>query len=1026
MDADSPPAAEKDTRPMPTVWTIAPERPFVDTLAAGLRMKAGPEPLQLARMTVLLPNRRTCLALREAFLRTGQPLLLPRLSPIGDADGEETLFFTESTIDLWPALPPVRRQLLLTRLILAGQKKTLTPDQAARLAAALTRFLDAVQRERLGFDPLAALAPDDYAEHWQITLDFLTLLTNVWPSVLAAEKRLDPMVRRDRALQAVSALWQRQPPPGPVVVAGIIHADPAMTDLIRTVITMPEEPGGCIVLPALDRILDAESWEVLEETHPQAGLKALLAALGVARHEVADWPAPAASAAWITGACASPDRLHLITEALRPAATTDRWQHLLPLAPQALVGVERIDCPTPREEAQVIALLLREALEYAGRTAALVTPDRTLARRVAIELERWGIEVDDSSGVPLAQTPPGIFLRLTAAMVTAAFAPLPLLEVLKHPLAAAGHAPEDFRPLARRLEARLLRGPRPASGIAGLWAALEALEPRGSPPDDAVMARGSPLADDDDDVPIREFLVWLEAAAAPFTALMQQEICSFTALIHAHMAFAEALATSAHQPGAHRLWQHDAGVVAADFVTDLLEGAEALPHIAPRFYSRLLQSFMEERTVRPSYGRHPRLFLWGPLEARLQQPDLLILGGLNEGTWPPTLETDPWMSRPMRVRFGLPPLERRIGLSAHDFMHAFCAPRVVLTRSERVEGTPTVPSRWLLRLEAVLHAAGLHEQAALWGNAGPWLAWARGMDWPQAFETPRRPAPRPPVAVRPSRLSVTEVETWMRDPYALYARHVLRLRALPPLDADPEAADYGTLVHKTLEIFLKTWSHALPPDPEATLLAVGGEVFARVLDWPGVWAFWWPRFTRIARWIVRREHERRQPGTRILAEATGRMVLPRAAGLEPFRLTAKADRIEIRADGRLVLIDYKTGQVPSPKEIAAGYAPQLPLEAALARRGGFSGLPAGHTVAELLYWRLSGTGPGGEEKSAGKDADRLAEEAFAGVRALIAAFDRPETPYEARPHPVLAPRYSDYQHLARIKEWAAGGPEEAE
>ncbi|MEO5373789.1 MAG: double-strand break repair protein AddB [Alphaproteobacteria bacterium] len=1035
------------------VHTIAPDLPFVDVLAAGLLDRVGEEPAALSRAIVLLPTRRACRALREAFLRRsgGRPLLLPRLLPLGALDEDEPLFAgSAAAMDLPPEMPPLRRQLLLTRLILAGRGGhagggTPGPEQAARLALELAGLLDQVQTERLSFDRLATLVPEDYAAHWQITLDFLKLLTEVWPTLLRAENRLDPAPRRDRLAAAQGEAWRARPPAGPVIAAGSTGSIPATADLLKVVASLPR---GAVVLPGLDRDMDDESWEALDESHPQYGLKRLLGHLGVERGAVTDWPAPPTSPDHRRRA--HPDRRRLIAEAMRPATTTHRWRDLpsgtsikpspppsggrglgeggaeipemvlvappphpgpLPLegereqmigrgpslSPAALEGVERIDCPGPREEALAIALLMRETLEFEGRTAALITPDRALARRVVAELGRWDIVIDDSAGRPLAETPPGVFLRLTAAMVAEDFAPFALLAALKHPLAAGGLAEARFRALVRQLELRALRGPRPAPGLSGLRAALSA-----------------------DDSRLASWLGDLEALVAPFAALMAAPEAAPAALVKAHMEFAEALAASADLPGPARLWAGEAGLVAATFAAELHEAADVLPAMAPRHYPGLLETLMAGAAVRPDYGGHPRLAIWGPLEARMQHPDLLILGGLNEGTWPPQTLTDPWMSRPMRSQFGLPLPERRIGLSAHDFAQAFCAPRVVMTRARRVEGTPTVASRWLFRLEAVMRAAGLDEVTAGWRAASPWRDLAAVLDQPACPDPVIRPAPRPPVAARPSHLSVTEVETWMRDPYGIYARHVLRLRALQDIDADAGAADYGSRVHAALDAFARAYPGPLPDDALDQLLTFGRDAFASLLDLPAVAAFWWPRFQRIAAWVIAREHGRRAIVSSVLSEISGRLEVPRRAG-GTFALSAKADRIDLLRDGTLAILDYKTGRHPSVKEVAAGYAPQLPLEAGIARAGGFPGVPA-RPVSALLYWRLRGGGSvAGEERSAGDDPMALADAALAGLRGLIDAFDDPATPYEARPHPGMAPAYSDYLHLARVKEWANGG-----
>jgi len=306
------------------------------------------------------------------------------------------------------------------------------------------------------------------------------------------------------------------------------------------------------------------------------------------------------------------------------------------------------------------------------------------------------------------------------------------------------------------------------------------------------------------------------------------------------------------------------------------------------------------------------------------------------------------------------------------------------------------------------------------GDRPPWLDWHGMLDRPVAWVRPEPPAPRPPLAARPRRLSVTEIETWMRDPYAVYARHVLGLKALDPIDADAGAAEYGTMVHKALEHFVRLYPRALPADAEAGLLEIGRTVFAEAMVSPALWAFWWPRFVAIARWVAARETTRRPEVAVAHAEVKGALEIQAPGG--PFTLIAKADRIDVLRDGSLALIDYKTGQPPSAKEVAAGYAPQLPLEAAIARLGGFDGIVAAEP-SRLLYWRLKGGEAGGEERSAGDDAATLATEALDGLRALVAVFDREDTPYAARPHPEHAPKYSDYLHLARVREWASGGEE---
>jgi len=973
-----------------SVVTIEAHLPFLDTLADRLAAMAGPDPLALSRMTVLLPTRRACRALAEAFLRAGngRPLLLPRLRPVGDLDLDELAFLPDEAdaegLDLPPAIPELDRLLLLAARVQIWDPH-IPPGQATMLARALARFLDEAQTEGAGFEQLAAVVPQDLAKHWQDVLEFLRIVTEHWPGILGEHGALDPADRRNRLLVAQTERWKANPPPSDLVIAaGLTGGFPALSGLMEVVARLPT---GTVVLPGLDRAASPEIWAAIREDpgHPQHLIARFLDRLEIEPTGVPTWEA--------RGLAAGPEgRLALIGKALLPAPLTEQWRQPGVLEPSATKRFRRLDCAGPQEEAQVIALLLRHSLEQRdGATAALVTPDRALARRVAAELRRWHIEIDDSAGVPLNKTPPGVFLRLLLDLVDQAAAPVPLLAALKHPLAAGGLVPEDFRREVRALERAALRGVRPAPGLDGIRRVLK--------PDAQRQ---------------RDFVERLRHRLRPLIAAMTSTDLPLTTLVEAHIAAAESLAESAHEAGARRLWNGEAGEVASTFIADLLAAARGFTVRAGSDYPALFESVLAGPVVRPRFGSHPRLFIWGLLEARLQRADLMILGGLNEGTWPGDPAEDPWMSRPMRKNFGIAPPERRIGVSAHDFVQACGAPEVVLTRAARVAGTPTLPSRWLLRLETVLRAAGqetalTHERRA--------LIWQAALDRGLERIPVTAPAPRPPVEARPRQLSVTAIETWMRDPYAIYARHVLKLKALEPLDAEPEARERGVLIHRALDKFVSAFPGALPGDAEARLLDLGREAFGALLSRPGIWAFWWPRFERIARWFLEQERERRGLLTALVSETSGSRVF--AAPQGHFELKAKADRIERRGDG-LVIVDYKTGTVPRESAVARGLAPQLPLEAAIAEAGGFAEVPAAPVTA-LEYWRLSGLAVPGEVKciAEGAAARNLLAAALAGLQELVARFDDPGTPYRAVPVARNAPRYSDYEHLERVKEWRA-------
>jgi len=982
--------------PAPRIVSIDSSVAFVDALAARLLDHTGADPMKLAEMRILLPTRRACRALAEAFLRQGggKAQLLPSMTPLGDID-EEELSIAEAglppgaseALGLAPAIPSLRRQLLLSRAVMALPDHKMHPEQATALALELARLIDRLATENCNPDDIRTLVGDDtdFAQHWQRVLRFLDILISQWPNILAAEGGIDPAARRNALLGAQARLWQEIPPATPVIAAGSTGSIPATADLLSVIAGLPQ---GLVILPGLDKDMSDEAWDSLGPTHPQFGLRQLLFRLKVTRDAVGDFTDAPRQA-----------RSRLISAALTPARAA------VPAPPPpdeiaaALENVARIDCPGASEEAAVIALAMRRALETPGKTCALITPDRSLARRVAAALKRWGVEVDDSAGVPLAQTPPGVFLRLLADACAERLAPVALLALLKHPLAAGGMAAADFRSLVRGLEISALRGPRPAPGVRGVRAALG---------DSPKTAHLRPLIGIIDDI------------LSPLTAMLADPDADYAEVLNCHIAAAEALATDRELAGAQRLWAGDAGDGAARFVAELAEAIGVMGRQPGAAYAGMFEGLMAGRVVRPRFGTHPRLHIWGLLEARLQHADTVILGGLNEGTWPPEAESNPWMSRPMMAEIGLEMPERRIGLTAHDFQQAFAAPDVILTRAERLGGAPTVPSRWLLRIDNLLERAGAGHRLGA-GDGEAWLEWVKVLD-----DAPHvriaAPKPCPPLAARPKSLSVTQIETLIRDPYAVYARHVLGLKAIDPLDADPGAAERGSLIHEVLESFVRDYPDTVPDDAERILMEIGERVFADHLARPGVRAFWWPRFERVAAWFAVWQRERLAAGWQVnFAEDFGEYVIDAIDG--GFTITAKPDRIDHRPEIGLSIIDYKTGAPPSAKQVDSGFSPQLPLEAVMAGRGAFKGVPA-ESAAELMYVKLSGGRTPGEEKRIDLDIPALIDKTLDGVNRLITQYADPKRPYLSVPRPQFENRYSDYGHLARVAEWRASGEED--
>lgn len=974
--------------PAPRILNIQSGAPFVDTLAQVLFDQFATDPLALSSVRVLLPTRRACRALSEAFLRIsdGQAVLLPRLTPLGDID-EDELSISEidiigdsaSSADLPPAISGIQRQMLLARAIMAMPQHTMHPDQATGLALELAKLLDRLATEDSDPAKLRDLVPEDYASHWQDVLTFLEVIISLWPDILASEGALDPAARRNALLRSQAEVWRQSPPTTPIIAAGSTGSIPATAELLGVI---AELPRGSVILPGLDTTLDDAAWQMLGPTHPQFGFRQLLGRLDIPRENVIDVPSNPVSS----------NRVHLLSKALRPASAEVATLPDAKTVTHNLGNAFRVDCPSPSDEATVISLIMRRALEHPGQTCALITPDRDLARRVALAMRRWNIEVDDSAGIPLGATPPAAFLRLLSDAVHRDLAPVPLLALLKHPLASGGMAPSEFRTLVRQLDEKVLRGPRPAPGFRGLRQAIP---------------KKSKYAE------LISFVEKLEKLIGPMAADMEIARADYGHLAKRHIDTAEALAASHEQTGAERLWAGEDGEAAALFVSELLESLSTLGPQPPRQYHSVFERLMTGRAVRPRYGAHPRAFIWGLLEARLQHADTVILGGLNEGIWPPQPETNPWMSRPMMAEMGLEPPERRIGLTAHDFQQAFAAHNVYLTRAEKVGGTPTVPSRWLLRIDNVLERSGAPD-AMVAPNTENWLAWARALD--SAEHVPvAPPKPAPPTEARPKSLSVTRIETLIRDPYSIYARYVLGLKPLDDLDADPGAAERGTLVHEALENFVYQFPDHVPENAKRHLMDYGSDAFGDLLNRPGVRAFWWPRFERIADWFIDWQHARIADGwTSVLVEETGKLTLDAIAG--GFTITAKPDRIDFRPGVGLAIMDYKTGTPPNKKQVNSGLSPQLPLEAVIAMAGKFKGLPA-EDVRQLMYVQLSGGRLPGKEINIDLDISELMEKTVDGVNRLLTRFANSETPYVSRPRPQFESRFGDYDHLARVAAW---------
>lgn len=962
------------------VYNIPASCPFMDTLAIRFANSTKDKPETLSQVLFMLPNRRACQSLKEAFVRIQgeSPSVLPRMIPIGDLEEDEVMFSAFNANETFTALPPeissLERVFLLAKLIFARPFEyglvEMTFAEALELAQGLAKLMDQVYNAQLSFDNLADIVPAQYAAHWQDTLDFLKIITHWWPKILEEKGVVDALYRRSELLKEKARIWRQTQPAQKVVAAGINAAFPALQQLMKVV---AESPQGELYFCGLDKYLDEDSWSEIDENHPQYNNKCLLEVLQIKRAAVKDITAPL-----------NASRENFAAELMRPASQTIRWQNLRQkkLDPKALKGLHILNCFDNRQEALSIAVLMRETLETPHKTAALVTTDRGLARRVASELRRWNIAIDDSAGCPLHLTPVGIFLQLITSWAKSGFSDIAQMALLKNAYVRLGMSAKNLREQIRQWE---YRARLPKYDIEELQTVPEK----------------------------KPYLEIFEQKTAEFKKAFTYPEMNFKTLLTLHLSLAESLAESDEASGAQNLWRGEDGRAAAKLMSDILEKADMVGDIQTNQYPAVIQTLMAMQMVRPVYGTHPRLKILGPIEARYNQYDTVIVGGLNEGTWPLSVATDPWLSRPMKKNFGLPLPEVNTGVLADDFAHLLCCPEVYLTRAQKTNGAPMDKSRWLLRMETVLKAYNVEDNAL--ENT---FCFAQGLYLDRALESIAKikiPEPRPDVEDRPRKLSASAIEKLMHDPYEIYARKILKLRRLESLEKKLSIKEYGSFVHKVLEIFYKKHSLNFPQDAQEQLLSIGKKLLDELGVAPQIRAFWLPRFEKTVCWIVNEEKKYRDEVAYTYPELEGEMNLNLPAG--EMTITARADRLDYCKDGTINIIDYKTGEPPTPKKIQTGYAPQLPIEGLIAEKGGFQ-LNAQKMkpkkVAGLIYWHL------GKNVIKADTKNDLLEKTQERLMRLLAPFDFKETPYYARPNPKHVLEHSDYKHLARIKEWAAG------
>ncbi len=974
------------------VQTVPVGTDLASALADWLVARYQDDRLGLADVLLFLPNNRAISALTTAFVRSADKgLVLPRMVAIGDLALDEKLgamldpLAHDGAAPL-PAVPEMERLMRLVELV-RQYRLDASAAEALHLAKQLIHTLDELEVEEksirdIDFDHDNA----DLAAHWSTAYDGLKKLCRESEAWLAERNVLAPAARRNALLFRLIARLKSSPPQAPLIAAGITTAAPAIATLLAEIAT---QPNGLVLLPHIDLAMTESDWDELgsfakpvendgkaakpqQETHPQYHLKLLLHRMGVSRSEVGQF-----DGATVTARSAKLSQA--VQDIFCIPDKTVKWQGL-PIKRRTMDHVRLIDAEDSAEEARAIAALIREAVETPGKRIALVTPDREIALRVAAQLRRWDIEADDSAGEPLAEQPAGILFLTVSQMLAQLLAPIPLLSALKYPLVHAGDGRLAWLEQVRALDL-VLRGPQMRSGTGAIARLID-----------------EKIRDKRAEPKLRK---WWEGIDQQFRPFVESGSRNLKAHLDAVTALTDLLTDG-------EIWKGAAGRRLAEFVEEISsQKLDSLSDTDATAYPDLLASLLADISIRLAFGRHPRVAIYGLLEARLQSADLVICAGLNESSWPQLPKPDPWLAPHLRRSLDMPGLDRNIGLSAHDLASALGAPEVVLTRAKRDRSGPTIASRFLLRLQALMGDKLRSEDTA--------SRYARLLDHSEKPVEPyKRPEPSPASEQRKVAISITQMDMLKADPFAFYARNILKLDALKPVDADPDPAWKGTLVHKIIEDWTKTGDRA--PD---SLLRFAANAFADKSVTPALRLLWQPRIMAGLQWVADKIADNVGEGRHIEAFEV------RAEGeISGIRVHGRIDRIDRQADGKLVVVDYKTGGAPSKGKVNAGYALQLGLAGLLVETGGVK--EAVGEVGGYEYWSLAKSKDGSfgyceppfskKPKDGEPDAETFVSFADARASEAIAQWILGDAPFKAKLKPDYA-IYTDYDQLMRLDEW---------
>lgn len=988
-----------------SVFNIPLSYPFLESLTKGLLKWNEEEKIDLTNTIIFMPTRRACEDLKKQLLhhQSNQTMLLPKLIPLGDLEAIEWLLLEECPLQTQKIplpMPLRRRRFLLAQLIertpllpqhSSSELKCPTAIQAFSLAQDLLNVLDQFHTNQVPLYKINEIYHENLPIHAQLNLNFLKLLMRNWPLILKEENAADTQDILFQLLSTLSQHWSKNGSKKTIFVAGSTGSISATRNLIQTIAHLDK---GHIVLSGLpqNNEVDDKSWGHLSNHHPLYCLQDLLKFLNLERSSVKEWPE-------LEKKQTIGERSNLLHEIFRPQETISKWRELENnMVQKGIQNLHYFECHHLQQEALSIAFLLKETHHTQSQKAALITPHENLSMRVKTYLDQWNVPHHDTFGKTLIHTNIGALFNDILDCVEKEIRPSVFLSLLKNPLLIDNGENHQWSEMIHQLELQALRGPMPLSGFKGLKALINS------------------------DHPLQSFINDIEKLFSPLLLLSKQKKkISIIDHMNQHIHIAESLVKRARD----RDDETGDGLLSDDNASHFFSFIDELKNTGQEWhlnfseYVSIFKHSLAQESIYPVAPHDARIYLLPPLEARLLDFDRVIIGACNHNVWPPSKSHHFWLNQKMKLDLGLINDQKRTGLSAQDFLQACHKSEVFITRSLNDSGAPIMPSSWLMRLDNILEHSGHAENIRL--KQSHEYGWIETFDAINVSSSPlekiEAPSPCPPLKSRPKQLSVTEIETWLRDPYAIYAKHILKLKPLEPLEQEPGSAEYGSIIHDIFDQFMDQKPDFNNESTLDDLLSLGDQKLKKFQARPSIWIFWWPRFVRIAKWFFENEKERQNTINTTLTERKAYLNIKSHFG---FMLKGRIDRIDILNNDQMEVIDYKTGAPPSTKEVKAGFAPQLPLEAALITHGEIEedmSFKVDPSNIKLSYWRLKGTHPVAQITPIQHPTDELIEETLQGLHKLVHHYESDETTYLARPYPELAPQYSDYEHLSRVNEW---------